>query len=297
VKEQAMDFSSAISFSGRCDFSPDNLLFATNESSRLVVRNCESLEIVGSFGCLDLISLVRWSPDSKFIIASQYKRKLTQVFSLDDPQWSCKIDEGLGGLSYAVWAPDSRHILTVTEFQLRATIWSLLKRTIFYIKFPKFSDKGMCFSNDGSYLSVVERREYKDLIGLYSTTDWQLIKHFEVDTEDVFDIKWSPDDRYICAIDSSLNYNICIYTPDGRKIAKYKAYENMLGIKSVSWSPANNFLAVGSYDQVCRVFNNITWKALAEFEHRNDLADKHVVVYSEKEMKVTVSEKENKKNE
>lgn len=38
-------------------------------------------------------------------------------------------------------------------------------------------------------------------------------------------------------------------------------------MKSVSWSPCGQFLAVGSYDQMLRVLNHLTWKVFAEFTH------------------------------
>lgn len=48
---------------------------------------------------------------------------------------------------------------------------------------------------------------------------------------------------------------------------KYQAYESGLGVKSVSWSPCGQFLAIGSYDQMLRVVNRLTWKTFAEFLH------------------------------
>lgn len=41
-----------------------------------------------------------------------------QVWSLDQPDWRCKIDEGLAGLEAVRWSPDSRHILSTAEFQV-----------------------------------------------------------------------------------------------------------------------------------------------------------------------------------
>lgn len=35
----------------------------------------------------------------------------------------------------------------------------------------------------------------------------------------------------------------------------------------MSWSPCGQFLAVGSYDQMLRVLNHLTWKTFAEFLH------------------------------
>lgn len=60
---------------------------------------------------------------------------------------------------------------------------------------------------------------------------------------------------------------VLVYSPDGRCLYKYQAYESGLGVKSVTWSPCGQFLAVGSYDQMLRVLNHLTWKTFAEFIH------------------------------
>lgn len=39
----------------------------------------------------------------------------------------------------------------------------------------------------------------------------------------------------------------------------------------MSWSPCGQFLAVGSYDQMLRVLNHLTWKTFAEFMHPNSV--------------------------
>ncbi|KAF6142046.1 hypothetical protein GIB67_038014 [Kingdonia uniflora] len=52
---------------------------------------------------------------------------------------------------------------------------------------------------------------------------------FAVDTLDLADIKWSPDDSAIVIWDSPLDYKVLIYSPDGRCLSKYQAYESGLG--------------------------------------------------------------------
>ena len=41
-----------------------------------------------------------------------------KVWSLEQPAWTCKIDEGSAGLIDVCWSPDSRHILTTADFHV-----------------------------------------------------------------------------------------------------------------------------------------------------------------------------------
>jgi len=50
------------------------------------------------------------------------------VRSIYDPEWHCKIDEGLSGLEHARFSPDSNHVLTVSEFNVRLTIWDISQK-------------------------------------------------------------------------------------------------------------------------------------------------------------------------
>lgn len=43
---------------------------------------------------------------------------LSQVWSLEQPDWHCKIDEGSIGLVSSRWSPDGRHVLNTTEFNV-----------------------------------------------------------------------------------------------------------------------------------------------------------------------------------
>lgn len=58
-----------------------------------------------------------------------------------------------------------------------------------------------------------------------------------------------------------------MYSPDGRCLFKYSAYDNALGLKTVAWSPCGQFLGCGSYDQVVRALNHLTFKPVVEFSH------------------------------
>lgn len=79
-----------------------------------------------------------------------------QIWSVKDPDWTCKIDEGPAGVNAPRWSPDGQSIILVADFQIRMTIWSLVKRICLHINGPKFADRGFGFSPDGSMMALIE---------------------------------------------------------------------------------------------------------------------------------------------
>lgn len=273
-----MDFQfSEIHNGTKVAYSPDGTLIATVDRNRVRIHDTDSMSLLETRTNPDECTELEWSPDGRLLLCTIVKKKSVQIWAREDTGFSCTIDEGLAGLTHAEWAGDSRHVITSSEFQIRLTIWMLEQRKAKYIKFPKFSKKGIAQSYNRKYLAVVERREHRDYIGVYRQGYWELINRFKVDTIDLEDIMWSTNDRVICCYDNPLEYRFLIYTPRGQKLAQFQAYENALGIKSLSFSPKSRFLAVGSYDQICRVFNNLTWRSLADYEHKIEKIDeKHI---------------------
>uniref|UniRef100_A0AAX7TYI7 WD repeat containing, antisense to TP73 n=1 Tax=Astatotilapia calliptera TaxID=8154 RepID=A0AAX7TYI7_ASTCA len=263
-----MNFSEVFKQSNQlCKVSPDGKYLATCVQYRLVVRDVSTLQIMHLYTCLDQISHMEWSSDSLFILCAMYKRGLVQVWSLEQPDWHCKIDEGSIGLVSSRWSPDGRHILNTTEFHLRITVWSLCTKAVSYIKYPKACQKGIDFSRDGSYMALAERRDCKDFVSIFVCDDWHLLRHFETETQDLAGLEWSPNGCVLAVWDSCLEYKVLLYSLDGRLLSTYSAYEWSLGVKSVSWSPSSQFLAIGSYDEKVRIINHITWKKIAQFQH------------------------------
>lgn len=279
-----MEFTDAYKQTGPCCFSPNARYIAAAADYRLVIRDTLSFKVVHLFSCLDKISYIQWALDSEYLLCGLYKRPTIQVWSIAQPEWTCKIDEGPAGIAYARWSPDSRHILTTSDFQIRLTVWSLLNTACVHVRWPKHPSKGVSFTRDGKFAAVCTRRDCKDYINLLSCDSWEIMGVFAVDTLDLADIEWSPDDSAIVVWDSILEYKVLIYTPDGRCLLKYQAYESALGVKSVSWSPCGQFLAIGSYDQMLRVVNRLTWKAFAEFMHLpNVRGSSYAVVFKEED--------------
>uniref|UniRef100_K7F8R3 WD repeat containing, antisense to TP73 n=1 Tax=Pelodiscus sinensis TaxID=13735 RepID=K7F8R3_PELSI len=263
--------------------NPKVYIIASCVQYRLIVRDVNSLQILQLYTCLDQIQYIEWSSDSLFILCAMYKRGIVQVWSLEQPDWHCKIDEGSAGLVASCWSPDGRHILNTTEFHLRITVWSLCTKSVSYIKYPKACQHGIAFTKDGRYMALAERRDCKDFISLFVCSDWQLLRHFDTETQDLAGIEWAPNGCVLAVWDTCLEYKILLYSLDGRLLSTYSAYEWSLGIKSIAWSPSSQFLAIGSYDEKVRILNHVTWKKITEFEHPVTIANPKIIVYKEVE--------------
>lgn len=212
------------------------------------------------------------------------------MWSIENAEWYCKIDEGLAGLTACRWAPDARHILTLADFQLRVTLWSLTTKAVSFIKNPKTLHSHMDFTKDGRIMAMVERRDCKDYVNIFDCSVWKLWRQFSVDTKDSKEIRWSPNNQVLCIWDSPLEYNILIYSMDGQCLSTYSAYSNALGIKRVSWSPSSQFLAIGSFDERVRIMNHLTWKTIVEHRHPSAVTAKTAVIYIEVEKRLPGSQ-------
>lgn len=128
--------------------------------------------------------------------------------------WSGTIVEDM--LAGAAWASDSRQILTFSDFQIRATVWSLVEQTqTAFIKGPKLlPPHGLDFSSNGKFMCLAERRESKDWIAIYyAGHDWKLSNCFEASSSyDLVDCKWAEPNTSIIVQDSPLEPRFVVYS-------------------------------------------------------------------------------------
>jgi WD40 repeat protein len=200
------DFTEIYKQSGSlCFFSPNGEYVATAVQKRLVIRETHSLQIVQLYNCLDTIEEIVWAADSDLILVASYKLGSFQVFSISDETWTAQIDEGIHGCSRVEFAPDARHILSFSDYELLITIWSLITKEAMYIQYPKNIDRGHQFRSDGSYFCLLERIDGNDVISIFDTVDWTLTKRFPIETVNAFDLSWSPDGRFIAVWESLLD--------------------------------------------------------------------------------------------
>ncbi|EAS04393.2 WD repeat WRAP73-like protein, putative (macronuclear) [Tetrahymena thermophila SB210] len=278
-----MQFSNIIQGACSAIFSQDSSLIAISNGSKILIKDINQ-ELINRnvYSFQDIITHMEFSPDNQLILVVQSNSNTVEVKNFNDEQWICKIVDQACGLLHAVWAPDSRSIITFSDFQMKATIYSLTDKQQYLIKNPKYTDKGLSFSSDGKFMALAERRDIKDYIGIYYTKDWKLVNHFQVDTMDLVDIQWSKDDGSILVWDSSINYKFLVYHPSNGLIQRIQPYEYALGIKCVELSNTPNFVAIGSYDEKIRLVNTLTWKIITELEHKANIKEySNAVVYRE----------------
>ncbi len=242
-------------------FSPDHRYISVVSGSRLTVRETDTVEILHVFSCVDKIEKVVFSPDSQYILCGMFSRNAIQIFSIADGEWRCRINEGVAGIIQASWGPDSRCIITESDFGLQLGVWNLTDSSSLTIPSPKANlktspsillDSSPClanktsrlsgFSDCGRYFAIVQRINAQDQLGIYTTNPWGIANKFKCKSADIASICWSPCSNYIITADSALTYNLITYDLHGQVISKYEAYKHALGIRSCVFHriPNNN---------------------------------------------------------
>lgn len=263
----------------------------------------------------DSISSFEWSPDDSFIMAVIAKKNQIHVRCINPDAveskrdgWACKIEEGVIGMVGQFWAPDSRQIVTISDFQLRATVWSLVEqKAIAYLKNPKLlPPKGYSVTKNKKFIAIAERKEAKDWVSIYHTgNEWKLIITFEVDTFDLADLMWCKEDSSILVQDSPLESRLSVYSAmTGDKLIEHKyscAPQSQppapgsigLGIKSLSLSPNGLYLVAAFFESKMRLYNGISVKEIAGLDHMQvinlNLPEmSNITVYKEEQSKDTL---------
>jgi len=279
-----LTFSNKRKFSGNFSFSPNSMFFAISKGVQLVVYSNQALKPIKTFTFIDFIEDIQWSNDSQLILIGLYKRSICEVRSIQNENYKCTIDENIQGISYALFSPDSLHILTINQHVTKLAIRSLLNKSLLFINLPKFAKKGLRFSSQGkgNFMALAERRDAKDIIGIYYILKWACIRRFETETEDLQDIKWSYDNSFIIVIDTPVICKLLIYDILGNLIQKIEVYQYKLGIKKFEISPNGHLFCLGLFDQSLRIYNSVSYTCMSILEHDKDsLNDNRVNYYKE----------------
>ncbi|XP_071858154.1 WD repeat-containing protein WRAP73 isoform X2 [Bombus fervidus] len=99
-----------------CDFSKDGRFFATAYQTNLTIKGYKKLDTIHSFVFPDIIEYLEWSRNTEYILCANIKKAIIQVYSIRYPEWKYKLIEGSAGLESVSWSPDSKYILTLSDF-------------------------------------------------------------------------------------------------------------------------------------------------------------------------------------
>lgn len=199
--------------------------------------------------------------------------------------WSCKIDECFLGLVGQMWGPDSRQILTFTDLQLRASVWSLVEqKAIAHLRGPKFiPPRGIALTKNKKFAALLERRESKDWVSIYfAGADWKLVTTFEANEAfDAADLAWCREDTAILVYDTPLEAKFWVYSAmTGDCLVRQNLSLTQgpspgalgLGIKSVSISPNGIYFAVATFDSKVRLFNGVSMREVSSLDHQSQVS-------------------------
>lgn len=119
-----MDFSESYKCTVRSGvqpaYSPDGRYLANAVEYRLIIRDADSLRIIQLYSCLDRIDTLQFSPNSLYVLCGLNSRGIVQLWSVDQSDWTCKIDEG----------PVSASMLR--KQPLHTVVFVLLYRILYY---------------------------------------------------------------------------------------------------------------------------------------------------------------------
>jgi hypothetical protein len=120
--------------------------------------------------------------------------------------------------------------------------------------------KGMVFTENKKFAALAERKDGKDIIGIYyAGNEWKMINQIECDTFDLQDIKWINGDSAILVYDTALESKILVYSAATNDVlVRYEPDSLGLGIKSLQVSPNESIIAAGLHDANIVLYNNLT---------------------------------------
>ncbi|MCQ2821312.1 MAG: hypothetical protein MJ252_28970, partial [archaeon] len=275
----SLSFSSPIKFSGEAKFSPNQKLFAITRGMDLRIYDTVQLQLINKYTFCDYIENIQWSNDSNLIMIALYKRGIVEVKQMKKMDWICRIQEGIAGINYALFSPDSRNILTICNNNIKLTIWSLTTKTTLRISLPKFSRKGLSFTSKGNFMALALRTSPQDSVGVYFLGNWTQINKFDVMSTDLQDLQWSYDNSSILIWDNPLVCKLYIYSPVGDCIDQIEPYSLKLGIKNCVLSPNGRMISLGCYDQSVKLYNNISYTLITSLDHSSTTLNLEKVNY------------------
>ncbi|XP_076753057.1 WD repeat-containing protein WRAP73 [Xylocopa sonorina] len=263
-----------------CDFSKDGKFVAIAYQTNLIVKNIKKLNTIHSFIFPDIIEYFEWSRNSEYILCANIRKAIVQVYSIHYPEWKYKLVEGSAGLESVSWSPDSKYILTLSDFNIQISVWSLENQSVIHIQNVKSSFNKLYFSPNGNNLTVVVSIEGEDSIEIYKTDTWKLSKKLICGYLNSIDgICWSPNSEllgiwssftdvpkliiYSCILEKDIAVFYPVQNINSSQM-EYTYYKDLKGIENITWMPSGQLLAITGINEMIVLLNHVTWKPLLQ---------------------------------
>ncbi|EPR58721.1 WDR8 protein isoform 3 family protein [Toxoplasma gondii GT1] len=246
------------------NWSPDGEFLATVTEHLVELRPLADPSSPQLFPSGEKIIKLLWSPDSSRFLCLLADHTV-RVFSVSDCQWTCAIDEGLLPVVAASWAPDSLHIVTASDCGMRLSVWSLCATPAedplrLVVMRPKFPSAGRAFSPSGAFWAVCTRVDCKDFLEIFHVSqDWVKLRDFQVKTDDLQGLLWTPSETSLVVWDTPLLARLAVYHISGQVLFELEPRTESLGFRNLQVHAKANLLVASGYDETIRVFSLGDW--------------------------------------
>jgi hypothetical protein len=139
------------------------------KKDKIIVRDVHTLSIVAYFPCQSPPNQLQWSPNGRNLLSTMPGRRLVTVYCVvkdendggdnsedldSSSSWVCNLSERLAGVSHSTWSGNGRHVVVVSDFQVKTSAWSLVDSSCTNLC-PAKCGGGVKGSPDGSLLAVL----------------------------------------------------------------------------------------------------------------------------------------------
>ena len=189
-----MTFSNIIKCSiNQIDFSPDNLNLAYTQSNYLIIYKLSSTKEILKFKLPNSMTHLKYSPDSSLIILYSIKSNSFFIQNIENTDWTLDCNDIYYGISNIIWFPNSRDFIIFNSLCTYAYIYSVsdFESAPYIIDRPKFSDKGLSFSNNKEFFALLEKSDSKDKVSIFYIGNYEcLISFICLEAFDIQDIQF-----------------------------------------------------------------------------------------------------------
>nr|CEL70246.1 TPA: WDR8 protein isoform 3 family protein [Neospora caninum Liverpool] len=298
-------------------WSPDGEILATVTENLVQLRRVTDPNNPQVVPTCEKILQLAWAPDSERFLCLLADHTV-RAFSVADRDWSCAINEGLLPVVAASWAPDSLHVLTLSDCGMRLSVWSLCETraedaATLVVMRPKSTSTSRAFSPSGKFWAVCTRCECKDYLEVFCiSTRWTKLREFEVKTADLQGVLWTPSETSLVIWDSpparfgvfsetaecgearqsffsvvgkpfAVHSRLLVYHVTGEVLFKFEPPAEPLGIRQLQMHAKVGLLIASGYDETIRVFSLLDWtEVFPPLHHREKMPiGPHVLVVRE----------------